>query len=735
LRKRRNEGCFLDLEVVQEVEELDFSKAGEKCLSPDLGVLEADTPTSSKRAPQHFSIGSVPKRWPCLGGVLMALLLVATICLCAYRRGSVREDVAVQGAPGFLASRGVAGLGWMAWLTSSASSGECPIPMEALPSPVGASFSARLRRASVDEKTESVPRIVHFVLGYNEDHTTFSFINYVAVSSALRVLQPEKVMIHCLYEPSGVFWDLIKPLVTIVQGRDVQTAFGNTVEGVNHKADIIRLEALIEYGGIYIDADVVTLRPFDDIMDSDCARGTGRHYPGLVQNSPERSTFVIAAAPNATCMRRWYGQRLAHGRALLDNRTDQLADGITEKPLDAFHWPSLKGSGGLVTMSDFVDAHGQANLGGCMPTLASYIRSYVPDPLISVVMPCHKQAHFIEEALETVRAQTIPFWEIIVVDDVSPDRCAAVVSAWGKKKLRADQQSRLRVITNVENQGLSESRNTAVRAMKGLWVCALDGDDKIGPDYFRLASNAMSEQPDLQLIYSNQQFFGDSNWQWNIPEFSTATATVSGPLPVMSLYRRSVWTAVGGYSSALPWGNEDYDYWLKLLEHGVQHHKLEGAHNFYRFKQNNGMQRESEKYTKEERAMLHSRHPSLYHPAQLLEEHKLISSMADATRIRLQKLQQRHAMSSEDKAYGDFWLALSDMHRGSYETAGKLLSNALAEQALKWQPRLYLAICRCREGDIDAAVSLFGELNDMNLGLASTKAFHQIPLRCRTKAK
>jgi GT2 family glycosyltransferase len=370
-----------------------------------------------------------------------------------------------------------------------------------------------------------------------------------------------------------------------------------------------------------------------------------------------------------------------------------------------------------------------------MAALASYIRSYVPDPLFSVVMPCHKQAQYIHEALESVRLQNVPFWEIIVVDDVSPDDCANVVSAWGKTHLSTDQQQRLRVISNKENKGLSESRNTAIRAAKGLWVCALDGDDKIGYDYFKAASAAMSRRPDLHVIYSNQQFFGDSNWLWDMPEFSTSTATVSGPLPVMSLYRRSVWSAVGGYSSAMPWGNEDYDFWLKLLEHGVQTEKLGGSHTFYRYKANNGMQRESEGYTKEERAMLHSRHPSLYHPAQLLEEHKAISAMANATRSRLQKLQERHSMSSEDKAFGDFWLALSDMHRGSYTTAAKLLSSALRVKstALTWQPRLYLAICRCKAGDVDAAVKLIRSLEANHLGLAAAKAFHQIPLRCRTQ--
>jgi GT2 family glycosyltransferase len=107
----------------------------------------------------------------------------------------------------------------------------------------------------------------------------------------------------------------------------------------------------------------------------------------------------------------------------------------------------------------------------------------------------------------------------------------------------------------------------------------------------------MSTKPDLQLIYSDQQFFGESQWLRSVPNFSSS-ATKSGPLPVMSLYLRSLFEDVGGYSSSLPWGNEDYDFWLKLVEHGVRHQKLEGAHVFYRYK-SSSMMRDSMDFTQD----------------------------------------------------------------------------------------------------------------------------------------
>jgi GT2 family glycosyltransferase len=627
----------------------------------------------------------------------------------------------------------------------------CTVP---LPVPFAANLplSHSLLGPPAERNKTRVPNIVHFVFGYNPDSTVFSFINYVAVLSALHVLRPDQVMMHCLYEPTGFFWDLVKPFVKLVQGRDVHSVFGNPVDHYAHKADIIRLEVLLEYGGIYLDADVVTLRPFGDVMDSECTLGQEGQDRMFLSRKVGLCNGVVAAAPNATFLRLWYEEYRMFDQEKWNFHSVQLPQKIasaqpeivSQRSFDTFHWPLWDSAGMDLMMDSFeynytnnlavhVWNHGMARSRyndfaipwcfECHSTLVSMMRSYVPDPLFSVVMPCHNQAHLVAEALDSVLAQAIPSWEIIVVDDKSPDQCGSVAEAWGRQKLSREQQTRLRVVVNGQNLGLAESRNTAIRLARGVWICALDADDKIGPDYFSAASTAMSKRPDLQLIYSNQRFFGGSSWLWEVPDFATETATVSGPLPVMSLYRREVWVAAGGYSSALPWGNEDYDFWLKLVELGVRHEKLEGAHVLYRYKWFSGMQRESESYTQEERAMLHSRHSLLYHPAQLLQRHKVVANMADKTRERLLKLQDKPSVSAEDRAYGQLWLALADANAGRHKEAQKRLVDILEVPSLQWQPRYHYARAACKLRDFASSSHLFADLAKQYPALAATEDF------------
>ncbi|WWD17440.1 hypothetical protein CI109_101881 [Kwoniella shandongensis] len=127
---------------------------------------------------------------------------------------------------------------------------------------------------------EPIPNIVHYVYGLaSEPQPDFPYFAYLAMRSAMTVLKPDKVMFHCITEPRGYWWDRVKDWegweadssvkrgeVEIVQARDVQWIGSDRrpVKHFAHKADIIRLEVLLEHGGIYLDIDTFVLRPFAD---------------------------------------------------------------------------------------------------------------------------------------------------------------------------------------------------------------------------------------------------------------------------------------------------------------------------------------------------------------------------------------------------------------------------------------------------------------------------------------
>ena len=91
-------------------------------------------------------------------------------------------------------------------------------------------------------------------------------------------------------------------------------------------------------------------------------------------------------------------------------------------------------------------------------------------PLVSVVIPCYNQAHFLGEAIESVLKQTYKHFEIVVVDDGSTDNTSEV----------ARRYSGIRCIEQA-NQGLSAARNTGIRESKGEYLVFLDADDRLRP--------------------------------------------------------------------------------------------------------------------------------------------------------------------------------------------------------------------------------------------------------------
>lgn len=115
-----------------------------------------------------------------------------------------------------------------------------------------------------------IPPYVHYVYGLSSTFggKPFAFMHYVCLSSALVVLKPQVIYFHYVYEPSGWYWDQWRHRVNnsgttrleMVKQRDVKQVFGNPVEHFAHKADVLRLEALRDYGGVYLDVDVLVIK-------------------------------------------------------------------------------------------------------------------------------------------------------------------------------------------------------------------------------------------------------------------------------------------------------------------------------------------------------------------------------------------------------------------------------------------------------------------------------------------
>ena len=96
-------------------------------------------------------------------------------------------------------------------------------------------------------------------------------------------------------------------------------------------------------------------------------------------------------------------------------------------------------------------------------------------PKVSVITPAYKAARYIGQAIESVQAQTLKDWEMIIVDDASPDETAEVVK-------RYLDDPRIKLIRSERNRGNGGARNLALEAAQGEWIAPLDADDWFAPE-------------------------------------------------------------------------------------------------------------------------------------------------------------------------------------------------------------------------------------------------------------
>lgn len=113
------------------------------------------------------------------------------------------------------------------------------------------------------------------------------------------------------------------------------------------------------------------------------------------------------------------------------------------------------------------------------------------DPRVSVIIPTYQRAQWLGRAIDSVLAQTMPHFELIVVDDGSTDETDAVVSAY--------RDGRIRYIQHGENLGSSEARNTGVEASRGEYVAFLDSDDEWLPRKLARQLDLFEESVDTEL--------------------------------------------------------------------------------------------------------------------------------------------------------------------------------------------------------------------------------------------
>ena len=188
-------------------------------------------------------------------------------------------------------------------------------------------------------------------------------------------------------------------------------------------------------------------------------------------------------------------------------------------------------------------------------------------PAVSVIIPAYNTAQFIAETLQSVFAQTFTDYEVIVINDGSPDTPEL-------ERVIAPYRDRIHYLVQA-NRGLSAARNAGIAVASGEFVALLDSDDVWEPDYLSHQLAVMRDSG-YDVVYPNATTFGDplrSGRLFMDVHPSTGEVTFESlvgqqcNVMVSVLARRDVLVAAGLFDESLR-SSEDFDMWLRVVQGG-----------------------------------------------------------------------------------------------------------------------------------------------------------------------
>jgi glycosyltransferase involved in cell wall biosynthesis len=185
---------------------------------------------------------------------------------------------------------------------------------------------------------------------------------------------------------------------------------------------------------------------------------------------------------------------------------------------------------------------------------------------VAVGVTSFNYAGFVEEALDSVAAQTLPALELVVVDDCSTDGSAERVVAWAQR--HRERFTRIRVERTLVNAGLGAARNAAFAAAETAYVMSLDADNRLRPDCCETLLGLV-ERAGAAFAYSTLESFGGESPPLSAAPFDPAHLVGGNYIDAMALVAKWAWAAAGGYydrADARGW--EDFSLWCRLAELG-----------------------------------------------------------------------------------------------------------------------------------------------------------------------
>lgn len=184
--------------------------------------------------------------------------------------------------------------------------------------------------------------------------------------------------------------------------------------------------------------------------------------------------------------------------------------------------------------------------------------------LVSIIMAAYNAADTLPTAVESVLAQTYADFELLIVDDCSSDSTRAVAQRF------RTQDSRVRLLCNEQNVGVSRTRRRGLEAARGEWIAILDSDDAWRPDKLEKQA-ALQQRTGAPLLYTGSAFMDADgrpmDWVLHVPATLNYRQLLKQNLLSNSsaLVRRDLYERYSVINDDL---HEDFATWLQILHSG-----------------------------------------------------------------------------------------------------------------------------------------------------------------------
>ena len=187
-------------------------------------------------------------------------------------------------------------------------------------------------------------------------------------------------------------------------------------------------------------------------------------------------------------------------------------------------------------------------------------------PLVSVIMPAYNAEMFVEEAINSVLAQTLTDWELLVIDDCSTDGTARIVAEF------AEKDSRIQLIRNESNMRVAKTRNKGLSLCKGQYVALLDSDDCYKPEMLQKMVDC-AQRTNADIVYCSYELIDEQGMKvcndFIVPEQTDFEKSLVRSVITCSSV---LLTCEVAKSNSFPTSlyHEDIALWFQLLRDGAK---------------------------------------------------------------------------------------------------------------------------------------------------------------------